>query len=86
MSGGAAVWGSLAAGAILRALVACTLSMLLAHGRKRLVTAVGLLWHACLLLALTAWRAAPADGQLPRVMAAAWAGCDGVWELILHGL
>lgn len=40
------------------------------------------MWHACLLLALFMWRAARADKQLPPVMAAAWAGCDAVWELV----
>lgn len=46
--------------------------------------AVGLAFHACLLLALVTWRPAGDDPALFNVISAAWGVCNAVWETLIY--
>ncbi|XP_043268425.1 protein unc-93 homolog A [Venturia canescens] len=72
--------------ALLQALAGVTLSMLLRHIRRYFVVAVGLAFHACLLLALVTWRPAGDDPALFNVISAAWGVCNAVWETLIYTL
>ncbi|XP_048507363.1 protein unc-93 homolog A [Athalia rosae] len=72
--------------ALLQAIAGVTLSMLLRHIRRYFVVAVGLAFHACLLLVLVTWRPAGDDPALFHVISAAWGVCNAIWETLIYTL
>jgi hypothetical protein len=51
-----------------------------------LISAVGFLFHACLLLVLSRWKPSTEDSAILYVIPASWGVCNAVWETLLFAL
>lgn len=46
------------------------------------VTAIGFVFHTCLLLVLLLWKPSGDDSALFYVISAAWGVCNAIWETL----